>query len=344
MDSDQLEHIRWFVRTLHPRIGPDRLVQFVLMRGRAIEMLWMWGEDQTDVLAEVMAMNADGWNAFVGVNPRRTMAGGEVSNVAAVTALAVDFDAKKQRGDWNLVLAELKRLKFPEPSITVQSGNGNHAYWLLDAEENEAVEEIAERLCVLTASDWVQNRNRIMRLPGTINWKDPARWCWADKVTSDVHSLPTIDANLTAVGLPPYEPEPALEQLPRDVPPDLVSAVLRVSGPIQEMIFTGKKPEHFPSNSEVDWAVTVALVRAGCTDEQVWSVFSTYPVGRLKVLGSPTSYLSRTLARAKSEVARDLVAKLKGLALPSPPFVEVATDRYLLSMGETLTASYFWRP
>jgi hypothetical protein len=75
-----------------------------------------------------------------------------------------------------------------EPSIIVQSGHGLHGYWLfsqpllIDPENRERVKRAAANLHAVNAAaahergwkiDNVSDLARILRLAGTVNWKDP---------------------------------------------------------------------------------------------------------------------------------------------------------------------------
>ncbi len=65
----------------------------------------------------------------------------------------------------------------PQPSIVVSSGSGVHGYWLLeqDLHSPEERSRLGAMLPCFYASfggDHVQNLSRILRLPGTLNYKD----------------------------------------------------------------------------------------------------------------------------------------------------------------------------
>ena len=88
--------------------------------------------------------------------------------------LWADLDAKihcsKQQS-----LMSLVRYSLP-PSVVVDSGHGYHAYWRL----RESVEWPFARLAMIGIAkelkgDHVYDQARILRLPGTTNWKEPER-------------------------------------------------------------------------------------------------------------------------------------------------------------------------
>jgi hypothetical protein len=83
-------------------------------------------------------------------------------------------------------------------------------------------------------------------------------------------------------------------------------------------IFYGAKPGHgewrkSPSHSEVDYAVVCALVDAGLSDEEIESIFSSFPVGEgcYKNTSRPhhgLSYLETTIRKARQAHERASVA------------------------------------
>lgn len=112
------------------------------------------------------------------------------TNVVETVSLHADIDFK----DVDLlgaeplsdVLRHLARLRIL-PSITVSSGNGVHAYWLLtepvDAQQNmERIEAVLRQLADIVAGDLaVCEVSRVMRLPGSRNTKHGA---WKEVVVT----------------------------------------------------------------------------------------------------------------------------------------------------------------
>ncbi|MET3842069.1 DNA-primase RepB domain-containing protein [Bradyrhizobium sp. OAE829] len=89
----------------------------------------------------------------------------------------------------NDVLRHLARLRM-QPSITVSSGNGVHAYWLLteplDTQANlDRIEATLRQLADLVAGDLsVCEVSRVLRLPGSHNTKNGA---WHEVVITSFH-------------------------------------------------------------------------------------------------------------------------------------------------------------
>ena len=115
-------------------------------------------------------------NLFVGVATRN--GGGKKEHVIEIPALWADLDFKDiPQGE-----AEKRLNEFPmQPSILVGSGHGLHAYWLLkepaSSEDLSTIESLNRGLAhVLGGDPAVCDAARVMRLPGTFNFKyDPAR-------------------------------------------------------------------------------------------------------------------------------------------------------------------------
>ncbi|MHC2666990.1 DNA-primase RepB domain-containing protein [Bradyrhizobium diazoefficiens] len=114
-------------------------------------------------------------------------------NVAQTVCLHADIDFKNVdllgADPLSDVLRHLVRLRIL-PSITVSSGNGVHAYWLLtepmDAQENiERIEAVLRQLADIVAGDLaVCEVSRVMRLPSSHNTKDGA---WKEVEIKDFH-------------------------------------------------------------------------------------------------------------------------------------------------------------
>lgn len=116
-----------------------------------------------DCAEELIQMNQKGAGVFVTVNITRS-ASRAASNVVGLRALFVDKD------DGNLP----ERLEL-EPSIIVQSKNGQHAYWLLVEDENiklfkHSQQELAKKL---NTDKSINDLSRVMRIPGFIHQKNP---------------------------------------------------------------------------------------------------------------------------------------------------------------------------
>ncbi|CAG0955472.1 hypothetical protein METP3_00467 [Methanosarcinales archaeon] len=123
-------------------------------------------------MKRIKELNREGANIYFGVCPRKEEKGKKEA-VKEVKVLWADLDCKEESKD-----DALGRVKaFPlKPSITVDSGNGLHLYWLLIAsvDPDPEVEGILKGLARALEGDMaVTDVSRVMRLPETLNMKDP---------------------------------------------------------------------------------------------------------------------------------------------------------------------------
>ena len=112
------------------------------------------------------------------------------ANVAEIGLLNADIDLKDVSIGADEILSRLATLPLP-PSFTVRSGNGVHAYWLLnegieaDADTIERVEAALRQLGDLVGGDLkVAEIARLMRVPGSHNSKNGA-WTPVTIATAD---------------------------------------------------------------------------------------------------------------------------------------------------------------
>ncbi|MHB8903389.1 MAG: DNA-primase RepB domain-containing protein, partial [Thermoguttaceae bacterium] len=112
-------------------------------------------------------------NIYYGVCPRPHVGDAVDQTIETVRCLWCDIDdvtVGKAHARW-------KAAGIPRPSIVVCSGNGVHAYWLLDqdlttAAEREHLAGILPPFYSAFGGDHVQNFSRVMRPPGTLNYKE----------------------------------------------------------------------------------------------------------------------------------------------------------------------------
>jgi hypothetical protein len=112
---------------------------------------------------------------FYGVLRRAQRGKGGAADVLPGTAAWADSDFK----DFDGGEAEAREClaRFPLPSsITVRSGHGLHPYWLLrEPLEPKQLSALCKRIAQVIRGDHAFDAARILRLPGSINRKDPAK-------------------------------------------------------------------------------------------------------------------------------------------------------------------------
>jgi hypothetical protein len=110
---------------------------------------------------------------YAGVAPRLGEDGTK-AGVSRLQALWADLDAKDEHTRESRI-EQLMELSY-HPSILVWTGGGWHAYWLPrepaeGPEELERAEYVMRRIAEGLGGDPVHDRSRILRVPGTQNWK-----------------------------------------------------------------------------------------------------------------------------------------------------------------------------
>lgn len=141
--------------------------------------------------------------------------------VAAINCLYGEFDAKTY-GSKEAILEHIAGASWPQPSVVVDSGGGIHGYWLLreswtlETNEARAAAEFIQRAWVqqvIDADPSVHDLVRILRVPGTLNFKydppRPVRFLTCD--LERLYALPALTSHLPPI----HEAEP---RLPYDPP------------------------------------------------------------------------------------------------------------------------------
>ncbi len=301
-----LQHAHLLMSALHPQPHEKALVEVtgLMPKTKPVKRYFT----RTDVAAECsVELNDVGYSTFVNVNPRDKFSSFEV-DVPYVTALALDLQTTRM--NIQSVDLQLMNAKIP-PSITAVSGAGYHYYLLVEpCAKRDRAKAVWERLCKWTSSDPIFSLNRIMRVAGR-NWKyNPPAWCYLTGVDlSRRYTIDFVDAQLTAAHAP--DPRDAFKDLPVATIPDLDMVEIRkklagIAGGegVLDILKTGDRnplSEKQISRSEADWAVICALVRIGCTDEMIFSIYVNEPVRLLKFYQAGPRYLQRTIESARRE-------------------------------------------
>lgn len=299
------------------------------------------------------------WNQYFTYNDVR----GPVSkkptkaDMAAAVALCFDIDPRagepldaergrisRQIDDWEV---DGRKLAFPRPSVTIDSGGGMQGFFLLaepvplDGAEGPATArvELHGRGIVEAfkgesdkrGADSVQNVDRIMRLPGTVNWPNEAkrrkgrvprlarvveahwdrRYRLEDFPEGQAAGSGAVAA-VSAAALPEGLPDLMGAEDPRLLSPSALERAVIMHG------LPPDDPGRFSSRSEALFHVLCARVRAGVPDDVLAAMILDPDLGISEhVLGQPKprQYAARQIARAKADV-------------------EAATDPLLREMNE----------
>jgi len=144
-----------------------------------IERDWFLAKRMADQAERLTKLNVAGFNIYAGAN-RRSEAGRTTdAGVDLCRTLFVDFDhlANEEGASFDdLACGRIEAAGLPAPTLRVFSGHGIHCYWRLTEPVKPAEwVQAQERLIATLGSDpTIKNPERIMRLPGFENVKDPA--------------------------------------------------------------------------------------------------------------------------------------------------------------------------
>lgn len=220
------------------------------------------------VVPHVEALMAEGGvDIYFGVIPRLRPKGTAADAMPFTDVVWADIDAKHhggKAGAWSAL-----SWATVWPSIVVDSGRGYHAYWLFRElvpfeDAHLAMRSIAKRV----GGDHTYDAARVLRVPGTTNYKDPEdlmavrivdfrgrRYRWADFEVDVQHEMERT-TNFS----------PARVALQRDGLPDWLEELIRDGAP------QGQR-------SEAAFKVCLWLARFGWSDSDITAAFINNPGG-----------------------------------------------------------------
>lgn len=136
-----------------------------------------FGIDVEAALAWAGARNTGGGNVYWTVNRTRPGLNNKPkkSDIIAARFAHVDIDPPKTGGTFDKaeIVAAIEDIDAP-PSFIIDSGGGLQAFWRFDGEAANlpAIEALNVQIRDMFDADACQNIDRLMRLPGTVNWPD----------------------------------------------------------------------------------------------------------------------------------------------------------------------------
>lgn len=304
--------------------------------------------------------------------PRRALAKKATkTDVAAVHFLHADVDprAGEPLADERARILRLLTTSLPPgvppPTYIIDSGGGYQALWALrepialagdeaaDAVKEAAAEE-AERhtraLEVAFGADNTHNVDRVLRLPGTVNWPDEKKRAkdrvpaLASLVTSepsrtyDAAQFPKAPPKVAPPSAAPGVPAPGARRLASidDLPPE-------VPGWCRVLIVQGGDPDHpdkWRDRSKLVLRVCCELLRRGVDDATIVGVITDERFGvsahvREKGGRNPAKYAQRQVDRAREYVAAEdagFATDDKGRPLPTQGNIRIALRRMGVSV------------
>ena len=244
-------------------------------------------------------------NIYFGVCPRPEAGDSNDQSIQTVRCVWCDIDR---------VTAEEAQIRWsnagvPRPSIVVRSRTGIHGYWRLerDLTSPEDQSQFGAMLPCFYRSfggDHVQNLSRVMRPPGTVNYKD-AR-----------NGRPPLPCTLCACESQLRYPFEAFSQWivqtdeiagVRNTPG---SAATLATGPAADTghvtfqeaaMLAGRLDKPSPDRSRRDFAIVCDLLRLGLAKEEIWPLVA----GSSKFESNGRPYFDVTIANAERSVLLD---------------------------------------
>jgi hypothetical protein len=277
--------------------------------------------DDTEVMRAWLERHVAAYNIYFSVNRTKPGLRAKASKADITEMLAphVDLDPPKDPSI-DLAAAQaaiLDRLKAhnPPPSCIIFSGGGYQGFWRLD-EPVAVADNIAEleacniALEAALGGDHCFNLDRIMRVPGTINWPDAKKRA-AGRIPTPTELVYFDPDRVYRLDDFPHDPAGGDTQ---DTEPDDFADKPPISTWLRDLIYLGH-PRDNPGQwggdrSKAVWAAVCGLVKSMWTDEQIIAALldPNNAVGehiREKRKPKPAEYAQQTVLRAREAVARD---------------------------------------
>lgn len=157
---------------------------------------WVLAEELERQVEILLAYNIQGYNIYVGANPRTGKGQKGDDYVATFRTVFVDFDhldvGEGCSAD-ELALSRIEEAGLPMPTMRIFSGHGIHAWWRLryPIKVDDWVQVQKRMIATLDTDKVIKNPERIMRLPGFDNCKsEPRMPCFV--IEADKHRLCSV--------------------------------------------------------------------------------------------------------------------------------------------------------
>ncbi|MBU4011339.1 MAG: hypothetical protein KJ882_11300, partial [Proteobacteria bacterium] len=195
-----------------------------------------------------------------------------------------------------------------KPTYTNLSGGGFHCYWVLKDPvkvEDIGVDDLESInryfLKALKADTGTQNLDRVLRIPGTYNFKlDNPRLVNVFDSNGPLYDFEDLKQYII-VDEPKKKTNESSAASKNPVPINWDESIenLPVSDKIKKLILNGNDGS-YPTRSETDSAVVTALIHKGFEQSQIAQIFERYTIGeKYREQKSPGNYLATTIKNAK---------------------------------------------
>jgi hypothetical protein len=243
-------------------------------------------------------------NIYFGVCPRPREGDSHDETIETIRCLWCDVDiVTPEEADerWN-------HAGVPRPSIVVSSGSGIHGYWLLqrDLKTPKDRSQFSAMLPYFYWSfggDHVQNLSRVLRPPGTMNYKDARngrrplrcdlRECEPNRRYPLEAFSPWLDQAQQALLRSSISDPPCHATGP------VANEAVSKQSDVMEVVSQLQKPSR--DRSRRDFAIVCDLLRLGLTKEDIWPLVSRSS----KFKSNGRTYFDLTVANAERSVLRD---------------------------------------
>lgn len=212
--------------------------------------------------------SAEHWDVYYGVVPRTGRGGTAAYCPTEVGVLWADVDAKHFASKEE-AFRSISGYRV-QPSAIVDSGNGYHLYWLLrEYIPAPTATTIMKGIAKAVGGDAVADIPRVLRVPGTSNWKRepiPVRLLMLDSRSR--HSLRSFDPEIKAAE--------AAARKPVRVYTGAAVPLEKLPTWLVEIIVN---PAPAGARSETAFKACLWLSRYGWSDDQIEQVFAANPTG-----------------------------------------------------------------
>lgn len=284
----------------------DGYVELRFISDHAFSKYLPKGEITEKDWAEIIELNKT-HHIYFGVNPRPLDKAKKQDDIEDIVCLWADVDGKDFAGGKDEALNRVKG--FPiAPTIVVDSGHGYHLYWALDGpiigitkeQRTEFKQTLAGLVDRLGADSSKLHLDSCLRLPGTMNIKDPDRpvRCHVVDLKRENYSGDQFQGFRNVEYQEPIgfgEPLPDFGTKTVEVRPQCADEVKRdiedlmIPSRIKNLIFTGalaRGKGTYPSRSERDMAIICSLVYWNYTYATIRSIFYNPLLGCSNRLGN----------------------------------------------------------
>jgi hypothetical protein len=286
-----------------------RLIEEGKKKGKVRKRVW-FNKDELLVNLDVMYDYCEAHRCalFYGVLPRKEKQGGKIKDVTHGRVVWMDIDYKDYEYDEDLAMKAIREFEV-QPSIEVESGHGVHCYWVLHEYEHPSdLSGVSRSLAKELGGDHTFDAARLMRLPGSVNYKEQPKRTqivrWSDEEVDFSRIEDLVGHGDRAIGKPAegssFEMPSVMDvhELPEKVL-DVFDEYPRIRNLFEgrgkaDVSSTGEKLDR--TSSGYDASVAFWLLRKGVKPEEVAEALAMRPDQQARVKGG--RYIGRTVAAA----------------------------------------------